>query len=45
MQEIADVLEVRQSRVSQIHSAALAKLRENLERKEIEGVRSFVAGV
>lgn len=45
MQEIATIMGVRESRISQIHSAALGKLREILERKKIEGVRSFAAGV
>jgi len=44
MQEIAVIMDVRESRISQIHSAALVKLRSSLEQKEIEGVRSFVAG-
>ncbi|HUM04068.1 MAG TPA: FliA/WhiG family RNA polymerase sigma factor [Terriglobales bacterium] len=44
MQEIATILDVRESRISQIHCAALAKLRASLEKKEIEGVRSFAAG-
>jgi len=44
MQEIATILDVRESRISQIHCAALSKLRASLERKEIEGVRSFAAG-
>jgi RNA polymerase sigma factor for flagellar operon FliA len=44
MQEIATILDVRESRISQIHCAALGKLREFLEDKEIDGLRSFVAG-
>jgi RNA polymerase sigma factor for flagellar operon FliA len=35
MQEIASILDVRNSRISQIHSAALAKMRTHLEAKEI----------
>jgi RNA polymerase sigma factor for flagellar operon FliA len=34
MQEIASILDVKNSRISQIHSAALAKLRAHLEAKE-----------
>ena len=34
MQEIADILAVRSSRISQIHSSALAKLRGHLEAKK-----------
>lgn len=44
MQEIATIMDVRESRISQIHCAALTKLRASLEQKEIEGVRSFVVG-
>lgn len=44
MQEIATIMDVRESRISQIHCAALTKLRTFLEDKEIEGFRSFVAG-
>jgi RNA polymerase sigma factor for flagellar operon FliA len=35
MQEIASALDVKSSRISQIHSAALAKLRAHLEAKKI----------
>jgi RNA polymerase sigma factor for flagellar operon FliA len=37
MQEIASILDVNSSRISQIHSAALAKLRAHLEAREISG--------
>jgi len=35
MREIASILDLKNSRVSQIHSAALAKLRTHLEAKKI----------
>ncbi len=44
MQQIATIMDVREPRISQIHCAALTKLRSFLEQKEIEGIRSFVVG-
>jgi RNA polymerase sigma factor for flagellar operon FliA len=35
MREIASILKLKNSRISQIHSAALAKLRAHLEAKEL----------
>jgi RNA polymerase sigma factor FliA len=44
MQEIASILAVKNSRISQIHSAAIAKLRTHLQSKEIgESNRSRIA--
>jgi len=42
MKEIAAVLDVVESRVSQLHTAALAKLRAALEEKAVEGVSEFI---
>jgi len=43
MKEIAVVLEVVESRVSQLHTAALAKLRSALQEKAVQGVAEFVS--
>jgi RNA polymerase sigma factor for flagellar operon FliA len=46
MQEIASILDLKNSRISQIHSAAIAKLRAHLEAKEIsEDTKTGVASV
>jgi RNA polymerase sigma factor FliA len=46
MKEIASTLDVQNSRISQIHSAALAKLRVYLEAKEIsEDIKTEIASV
>lgn len=42
MKEIAAVLDVVESRVSQLHTAALAKLRTALEKKAVDGVAEFL---
>lgn len=44
MHEIAVRMRVGEARVSQIHCAALEKMRAYLEDKEIKGLRSFVIG-
>jgi RNA polymerase sigma factor for flagellar operon FliA len=41
MKEIAKVLDIGESRVSQLHSAALTKLRSTLEQASVEGMRAF----
>jgi RNA polymerase sigma factor FliA len=41
MREIAEVLEIGESRVSQLHSAALAKLRLTLEENSVKGIQAF----
>jgi RNA polymerase sigma factor for flagellar operon FliA len=43
MKEIAAVLEVVESRVSQLHTAALAKLRAALQQMAVEGVAEFIS--
>ena len=43
MKEIAVVLDVVESRISQIHTAALSKLRMALEAMAVEGVAEFMA--
>jgi len=46
MQEIASILDLKNSRISQIHSAAIAKLRAHLKAKEIgEDTKTGVASV
>ena len=42
MKEIAAVLDVVESRVSQLHTAALSKLRTALEKQAVNGVAPFV---
>lgn len=42
MKEIASVLNVVESRISQLHTAALAKLRAALQDKAVEGVAEFM---
>ncbi|HTR67815.1 MAG TPA: FliA/WhiG family RNA polymerase sigma factor [Terriglobales bacterium] len=41
MREIAEVMDIGESRVSQLHSGALNKLRQTLEQHSVEGVRAF----
>jgi len=41
MREIAEVMDIGESRVSQLHSAALAKLRSTLEEHAVQGVQAF----
>lgn len=41
MREIADVLDIGESRVSQLHSGALKKLRATLEQASVAGVQAF----
>jgi RNA polymerase sigma factor FliA len=43
MKEIAAVLGVVESRVSQLHTAALAKLRVVLQKKAVDGVAEFIS--
>jgi RNA polymerase sigma factor for flagellar operon FliA len=43
MKEIAKVLDIGESRVSQLHSAALAKLRAALEEASVRGAQAFSA--
>ncbi|HUK25266.1 MAG TPA: FliA/WhiG family RNA polymerase sigma factor [Terriglobales bacterium] len=41
MREIAEVLEIGESRVSQLHSGALAKMRLALEEASVTGIQAF----
>jgi len=41
MREIAEVMDIGESRVSQLHSGALNKLRETLEQSSVESVQAF----
>jgi RNA polymerase sigma factor for flagellar operon FliA len=43
MKEIASVLDIGESRVSQLHSAALKKLRSTLEAASVQGVKTFTS--
>jgi len=43
MKEIADVLDIGESRVSQLHSAALKKLRGTLEAARVHGMKTFTS--
>jgi RNA polymerase sigma factor for flagellar operon FliA len=43
MREIAGVLDIGESRVSQLHSAALKKLRSTLEEAAVAGVEAFTS--
>jgi len=43
MKEIAAVLDVVESRISQLHTAALAKLRAALQEMAVEGVAEFIS--
>jgi len=41
MREIAEVMDIGESRVSQLHSGALAKLRATLAQQAVQGVQAF----